>query len=189
MLRLGPIDPQEYRPAAGAAADKVWRDGMKLVIAPRSSLPCRCLKCNAPAGGPLISRKISTFSAWYPLFSSAGWNSDSVEDRPIDIRFGLCHRHRLKWIAGHAVIGLLAMTSSLFFLIHDLAASLGPVADLLAVVLPMACVVISFSLRPLIQPRRVHHGLAWFGGAGREFLDSLPELTVPSESNQSRSAA
>ncbi|HEX4052953.1 MAG TPA: hypothetical protein VHX86_01680 [Tepidisphaeraceae bacterium] len=175
----------EHCHSAGVAAENVWRDGMMFVIAPDSVLPARCLKCNAESGGLPSSKKISTLSAWYPLFSSAGWNSDSIHDRPIHICFGLCPRHRLQRMGRHALVGLVGLMNVFGFLIYGKPTALSPITDILAVVLPLLLVVMSLSFRPILRPRRVHHGLAWFAGAGPEFLNSLPELSARTTVNPS----
>jgi len=40
----------------------VWRDGTMLVMSKDAELPDRCLKCNAPAGGWKLKRKLT----WHP---------------------------------------------------------------------------------------------------------------------------
>jgi hypothetical protein len=40
----------------------VWRDGKNLIMAKGAPLPDRCLKCNAPAEGIVLKRKLS----WHP---------------------------------------------------------------------------------------------------------------------------
>src|SRR5579862_1715069 len=87
------------------------RDGMMFVVAPESTLPCRCIKCNADCSALRISRRISTLSAWYPLLSSAGWNSHCADDLPIYITFSLCLRHHLQWLGRIAFIGFIALTN------------------------------------------------------------------------------
>jgi hypothetical protein len=200
MLLSDELSPSDVLPPAQAAAvefvsspaetaDQVWRDGMMFVVAPGSVLPARCLKCNRDPGGFRISRKISTISAWYPLFSSAGWNAHQVNDRPIYIAFSLCARHRLRWLIRIALIGLVVVGNVFSFVIYRTTNALGMVTDVLAIVLPVLLVMIALSMRPIIRPRRVHHGLAWFAGAGVEFLGSLPELDGKSTEEISREAA
>jgi len=176
-------------PQAAPAEEQVWRDGMMFVIAPDSVLPARCLKCNGDPGEFRISAKISTLSAWYPLFSSAGWNAHIVDDRPVYIAFSLCPRHRLRWVSRIALIGLVILGNVFSFLIYKKTNALGPVADVLAILLPVLAVIMALSMRPIIRPRRVHHGLAWFAGAGPGFLESLPELSERNASEVSTQAA
>jgi hypothetical protein len=185
MTQSDELSPSEVLPPPPAATleylsapatEQVWRDGMMLVIAPNSALPARCLKCNGDPGAFTTSTKISTMSAWYPLFSSAGWNAHIVDDRPIYIPFSLCPRHRLKSLARIGFIGLIIILTNVFTLLWKTNA-LGWATDLMAILVPVVLmVVMGLSMRPIIRPRRVHHGLAWFVGAGAEFLESLPEL-------------
>jgi hypothetical protein len=175
--------------STGAVEEQVWRDGMMFFISPNSVLPARCLKCNADPGEFRISAKISTFGAWYPLFSSAGWNAQIVDDRPVYIAFSLCPRHRLRWLSRIALVGLIILGNVFSFLIYKKTNALGPVMDVLAIVLPLLAVVMALSMRPIIRPRRVHQGLAWFAGAGAGFLGSLPELNAQTPMGSSSQSA
>jgi hypothetical protein len=159
-----------------AMIQEARRDGMMFVVSPASVLPGRCVKCNAECSSLRISRRISTFSAWYPLFSSAGWNAHCADDRPIHITFSLCLRHRLESLARAALIGFVAVANILWLVIFKITPKIGPTADVLAVVLPPLFILMTLSLRPILRPRRVHQGLAWFAGAGIQFLNSLPEM-------------
>lgn len=152
---------------------------MTFVLSPDSVLPCRCLKCNAEAAGSRLSRRICTLSAWYPLFSSAGWNAHCVDERTIHISFSLCPIHRLRWIARLALIGFAGLANVFCFVACRTLPHVNPIADFCALALPMLIFATVLTLRPIIRPRRVHHGLAWFAGAGSEFLNSLPDLQAP----------
>ena len=85
----------------------------------------------------------------------------------------------------HALVGLVGLMNVFGFLIYGKPTALSPITDILAVVLPLLLVVMSLSFRPILRPRRVHHGLAWFAGAGPEFLNSLPELSARTTVNPS----
>jgi hypothetical protein len=154
------------------------RDGMMFVVSPESALPGRCVKCNAECSSLRIFRKISTLSAWYPLFSSAGWNAHVPDDLPVYISFSLCLRHRLELFGRAAFIGLIAAANLTCLVIFQVAPKANPVFEVLAIVLPLLFMLTALSLRPTLRPRRVHHGLAWFAGAGPAFLESLPELNA-----------
>jgi hypothetical protein len=158
------------------------RDGPFFVVSPEAALPQRCVKCNAECSSLRISRRISTLSAWYPLFASAGWNAHCADDLPIHIPYGLCLRHRLECLGRAALIGLFGLGNILCFAIFNFNPKLSPTIDLLAILLPVPLLAVALTIRPVLRPRRVHHGLAWFSGAGPEFLNSLPEIdagTVP----------
>jgi hypothetical protein len=171
-----PAAPVEILFPPAETAGQVWRDGMMFVVSPGTVMPGRCLKCNRDTGGFQISKKISTISAWYPLFSSAGWNAHQVDDKPIYVSFGLCPRHRLGWLGRMSMIGLVVLGNVFSFLLCRTTNVLGAATDVVGILLPVLLVVIALSMRPMVRPRRVHHGLAWFAGAGVEFLGSLPDL-------------
>jgi hypothetical protein len=152
------------------------RNGIFLVVSPTAALPQRCVLCNAEAGGCCVTRKISTLSAWYPLFSSAGWNAHCPDDLPIHIPYSLCLRHRLQRLARAAIFSAFGALNIACFAIFAIYPGLNPAIDLLAILLPVPLLTTALTIRPILRPRRVHHGLAWFSGAGPEFLDSLAEF-------------
>jgi len=152
------------------------RDGMMFVLSPDATLPGRCVKCNADAPGPRLSKRISTLSAWYPLFSSAGWNAHCADERPIHITFSLCLRHRLEWLARVTLLGFVGIANIFFFVIFKIAPDMMPITGAISLFPIVLFLSIILGIRSILRPRRVHHGLAWFGGAGPEFLDSLPQI-------------
>ena len=175
-VRRGPRGDLMAEADQGCAVTAARRDGMLFVLSPEATLPCRCVKCNAHAPGPRVSRSISTLSPWYPLFSSGGWNAHCTDERPIHIGFSLCFRHRLQLLARQSLVGFLFLMSVMGFVSYKMNAKPDWVADV-AVVLPgFLMTVTAITLRPILRPRRVHHGLAWFAGAGAGFLESLAEL-------------
>jgi hypothetical protein len=152
------------------------RDGMMFVLSPAAVLPARCIKCNAECRGLRITRRISTFSPWYPLFSSAGWNAHCVDDRPIDITYSLCTRHRFQALGRAAIIGFFGLANIFCWLSYEHVSHLRPILDALTIGMPILLLATVLTFRPILRPRRVHHGQAWFAGAGEEFLESLPRL-------------
>jgi hypothetical protein len=175
QLLLEPAAP--VAPPPPQSCDGPWRDGMLLVVSPTTILPDRCITCDADARRLRGSRRISTLSAWYPLFASARWDAQSVEDRPIHIRYGLCPTHRAARLARVALVAILGSASIFSLAVIKTRAHLGPFADVLALLIPLLFLASTLLLRPTIRPRRVYHGLAWFAGASPDFLQSLPDLT------------
>jgi hypothetical protein len=165
-----------------AAIPEPRRDGMMFVVSPESALPCRCIKCNADCSPMRISTRISTLSAWYPLFSSAGWNAHCADDLPIFITFSLCLRHRFELLGRLALIVLLAIANLICLLTFELTPKVNPAIEMLTAILPLLFILTALTLRPTLRPRRVYHGLAWFAGAGLEFLNSLPEIELKTAS-------
>jgi hypothetical protein len=151
------------------------RDGILFVLSPTCALPTRCVKCNAECGPMRMARRISTLSPWYPLFSSAGWNAHCADERPIDIAYSLCLRHRMQALGRGAIIGFIGLANIFCWVDCRYAASIRPVLEILAIALPLILLATALTFRPILRPRRVHHGRAWFAGAGEEFLSSLRE--------------
>lgn len=165
------------------------RDGRFFVVSPDSALPGRCVKCNADCSAFRVLRKISTLSAWYPLFSSAGWNAHCADDLPIHIPYGLCLRHRIERLARGMLIAIFTLGTILCFTFFNANPKLSPTIDLLAIMLPFPLLTTALTIRPILRPRRVQHGLAWFTGAGTAFLESLPELNAEREDTAEALAA
>jgi hypothetical protein len=152
------------------------RDGLMFVLSPTAVLPTRCIKCNAECRGLRITRRISTLSPWYPLFSSAGWNAHCPDERPIDIVYNLCPRHRIEVLGRAAIICFFALANIFCWLSYEHVSRFRPILDVAVIALPILLLATAITFRPILRPRRVHHGQAWFAGAGEEFLQSLPRL-------------
>jgi hypothetical protein len=159
-----------------ATIPEACRDGTMFVLSPDATLPCRCIRCNADAPGLRLSKRISTLSTWYPLFSSAGWNAHCADECPIHITFSLCLRHRMEWLARVTLLGFVGVANIFFFVICKIVPDLVPITGALALFPIVLFMSIVLGVRSILRPRQVHHGLAWFGGAGPEFLDSLPQF-------------
>ena len=154
------------------------RDGMFVVLSPEFDLPERCIKCNAECRAFRSRCRISTLSPWYSLFSSAGWNAHCADDRPIHIHFSLCLRHRFECFSCMALIAVSTLGNLICLIMIMAYPWLSPTIDLLAIVLPLPILAAALTIRPILRPRLVYQGLAWFTGAGPEFLESLPDLNA-----------
>jgi len=154
-----------------------YRDGRFLVVSPDTVAVSRCVICNNDCCTFPAVRRISTLSAWYPLFASAGWNAHCADDLPIDIPFSLCLRHRLEQYARLSLIAGFSAANMLLFTVFRTGIHMPPVVDFFAAAAPLPLLASFWMIRPTLRPRRVHGGLAWFSGCGAAFLDSLPGLS------------
>lgn len=80
------------------AAEGVWRDGKILVVSHDADFPDRCVKCNQPAAGYRLKRKLT----WHP----SGWYAlilinvlvyaivATIIQKKTLIHIGLCETHR-----------------------------------------------------------------------------------------------
>lgn len=112
-----PPSPMEHNPyvppqaAAGGpsyqAADGLWRDGKILVASHDSEFPDRCVKCNQPAEGYRLKRKLAWHPpAWYALillnillYAIVA----TVVQKKSELRVGLCETHRKRRVASIAI--------------------------------------------------------------------------------------
>jgi len=154
-----------------------YRDGRLLVVSPDTVAPRRCVICNTDCCAFPAVRRISTLSAWYPLFASAGWNAHCADDLPIHIPFSICLRHRLEQYARLSLILGFSASNILLFTMFGAGIHVPRAIDFLVGAAPLPLMATFWMVQPTLRPRRVHGGLAWFSGCGSEFLDSLPELS------------
>jgi hypothetical protein len=66
MDEFNPYAPPKADLSSGPEPESngVWRDAALLIMTKQASLPDRCLKCNQPAGGWTLKRKLS----WHPWY-------------------------------------------------------------------------------------------------------------------------
>jgi hypothetical protein len=87
------------------------------------------------------------------------------------------------------LIAIFTLGTILCFTFFNANPKLSPTIDLLAIMLPFPLLTTALTIRPILRPRRVQHGLAWFTGAGTAFLESLPELNAEREDTAEALAA
>jgi hypothetical protein len=142
--------PQALR--AGNGKDLCWRAGKMLVVPTGSSLPHRCVKCNAPAR----MDKPRTYR----------WHSAGFE-----FAIGLCDSHRKRRLGAQVTVGGLLATGFLCLAGAAMAQRV-ELANTAGVLLLLALI-----LKPLtatLRPIRLDAAQAQFSGCGETFLDSLP---------------
>lgn len=84
----------------GTTLGGVWRDGEILVMHKRAELPDRCMRCNQPANGDRLRRKLSWHKPqWYLLILISLWIYLIVAlcvREKATIQAGICQAHRRK---------------------------------------------------------------------------------------------
>lgn len=169
-----------------------WRRTNEVVTMDGEELPCRCFKCNAPATSQAIRLKFS----WHPN----AYNWLMVLAFPIylllvyfisrraTVLIHLCDHHRLMrkltiagcWIAG--VLGLAMFFGSVgllyFYIVSSRVASSANSPVFLASIgigFMAISAIVWHVFGTLNRPTRIEGKKVWFKGAGKPFLDSLPE--------------
>ena len=154
----------------------VWRDQSTLVMTREAALPDRCVKCNAPANGFRLKRKLAWHHpAIYLLAFLAvliyALVAGIVSKRAI-VFVGLCAEHvRLRRFKIAA--GLLLMATGLIGAIVAFSFNSG-IGGLLGFAVFMFAVVWLIVVTRVVKPTRIDDQLVWIKGINSDFLAQLP---------------
>lgn len=171
-----PIFFQKVREGLVPGAFSVWRQENLLVMRKKSPLPDRCVKCNAPASGRKLTRKLFWHSPYYYLLIPAGLLVYAIvatiigKKAKIEIGFcGIHHRIRVRdlciaWLLCLASLGGLILS----FAIANVNLGMVSVALLLASGLYGV-----LRLQP-VTPKRIDDEFIWLKGVSPEYLGTLP---------------
>jgi len=177
-----PIFLQKLREgiAAGAAVG-IWRTGKQLVTSVDATLPPRCIKCNAPAEGKSIKRKLY----WHPplvylalLLNVVIYIIAALIARKRGVAvISICQIHRsarrnvilISWllVLGGFAAGITGIVQQSGWI-----GGIGGVAFLGGLIYGLVC-------GRLIVPRKIDKEHMWLGGCGAEFLAGFPEWNGP----------
>lgn len=157
----------------------VWREKKAVVMGVRAVLPDRCVKCNAPSEGTKLKRRLYWHKpAWYALilvnllvYALAAM----IVRKTATIHVGLCGKHRgRRWlhigIAWTLIIGAIA---AFVVGVNDpqLAWLIG--AGVLALLVGIIWGLVGART---VTALKIDDQWVRFSGAGRNFLERLPEL-------------
>jgi hypothetical protein len=193
-----PIDDSYFNPYAAPKSDLapvavqpgegLWRDGNLLVMSKQASLPDRCVRCNAPAGGFRLRRNLTWHHPAYYiilLFNLLIYVIVALcvrKTAKIDI--GLCPDHRSKRIRAIVIGWLGALGGIALFSVG--AANSGPAASPdLAWLILVGLVVFLVGLfwgvfgSQTVVPVKIDDRLVWLKKVGSEYLAELPTSPYP----------
>lgn len=161
---------------AGTTGAARWK---KLVaIGVNGSLPARCIKCNMPAEGIVIKRTLYWYPSWVSLLILVNLLVAAVVasllKKTAIVNIPLCPMHAdrrkrdilISW-------GLFA--SSILTLILAIAIESNMLGFIGVPLFLVAAIVYAIITTRLLTVRKITPSLVWLRGAGRPFLDSLPE--------------
>lgn len=170
------LAPPSVDPATGAA---IWRSGNLLVVGADQALPDRCVRCNAPAEGYQLRRKL----VWYPAWAYLGLLGGIIPfvllalitQKRLTTYVGLCPAHRgrrrraitLGWLSPLAGVFLMIVAGSVrtgagFLLLGGLLLILG--GGLCGALLART-----------VWPKRIREGRAWIKGVCPQLLAEFAE--------------
>lgn len=155
-------------------ADGIYRDGKIVVVSHTATFPDRCVKCNQPAMGFRLKRKLT----WHP----SGWYAlilvhifiyaivATIIQKKTIVQVGLCetHRKRRLWLIGLGfAIPLLSGVGCAAAYDDPGAIGVGIIGLLIGIVLLIAGTSI-------LSAANIDDRFARIRGADRRFLESLP---------------
>jgi hypothetical protein len=165
---------QSGQPVGDAA---VWRNKRTVVMGTRAVMPDRCVKCNAPAHGERLERHLQWQPSWCYLliflFIIPYLIASVMLYKTAKFNIGLCVAHqRARWMtigAGWVLLigGIAVMQTGYEWLLL-----VGPCAIVSGIIVAALGGRVIYALG--ISPVWIR-----FGGAGRPFLESLPEFPKP----------
>jgi len=168
---------QSVREGTAPMGVGVWRRLNKLVMSRNAELPDRCVKCNAPAGGIRLTRKLYWHPpAWY-LLICAGILIYAIAAlivrKQATIQVGLCQQHFLKRKRDIAITWSLVGAMLLSFI---LAIAKFPMLSFLGLALLIAAVAYGIVTLQPVTPNKITDQEIWLNGVNKAYLDLLPEF-------------
>ena len=155
-------------------AEGVWRDGKIVVCSPNASFPDRCVKCNQPAAGYRLKRKLT----WHP----SGWYAlilinvlvyaivATIIQKKTLLHIGLCeaHRKRRVWLMG------LGLALPLLGAVGCSAAMENPNAIWIGIIGVISGCVALIVGTSVLAAKSIDERFARIRGAHQRFVESLP---------------
>lgn len=166
---------------APAAVGILWRSKNQVVARSEAPFPDRCFKCNAPAHGFKVKRKLSWHHpAIYLILFVALLLYVIVAfcvRKTATVSIPLCEQHRKQriWFITAAWLCILGGLAVLILSAGNSSGALA-VTGLLVII---TGVVLGVTKATLASAGKINGDLVWVRGAGKPFLNELPEWTGP----------
>jgi hypothetical protein len=183
MDEFNPYAPPEsherlepYTPKHGG----LWRDGSLLVMVQNTSLPDRCLKCNLPAGGWTLRRKLW----WHPralyfliLLHILIYIIVALLVRKSAVVYApLCERHR-KLRRRAIIVGWTLSILAIGIVVAAASAASGDTAALwilAGAILFLGAIIYGVAGSQVAVPKKIDDRFVWIKNVSPEFLAELP---------------
>ena len=164
-------------PTAGMPGSGVWRDKSKMVVSKGAPLPDRCVKCNAPAHGAKLKRKLTWHHpAIFILILVATLIYlivAMIVRKTATVELGLCEEHMAKRRRNVFITWLLILLGVAGFIMAVI------VADntflLAGIILILAGIIYALVALRIVTPARIDDKFAWLKGVNKDYLDELPQ--------------
>jgi hypothetical protein len=158
----------------------IWYDGDTLVMDKLALLPDFCIKCNAPANGLRVRRRLSWHHpVLYILVFGAALFYLIVAmalSKRATIDFALCaeHKRRRRMFLN---IGLSALGAGLLLAVLGFGYDY-PGIGLFGILLFFVAVIVLIIASKIVNVRKIDDRYVWMSGVNREFLHRFPLIPI-----------
>lgn len=177
-----PIFVQRMKEGVGPVGGMLWRYKKQLVVRPETPLPDRCVKCNAPANGSRLRRRLywHHWGVYFLLLVNLLIYAvvAIIVRKRANLEIGLCETHRKRriiivagsWLTALAGIGMMVYGFS--------ATNAGAFAGIGALVF-LTALIVGVVAGPQVAAAKIDKEFVWVRGVCREYLAELPEWNGP----------
>ena len=164
-------------PTAGMPGSGVWRDKSKMIVSKGAQFPDRCVKCNAPAHGSRLKRKLTWHHpAIYILILVATLIYlivAMIVRKTATVQLGLCQEHMAKRRRNVVITWSIILLGVGGFVLTVI---VGDNNFLLAgISLILAGIIYAVVALRIVTPARIDDKFAWLNGVNKDYLNELPQ--------------
>jgi hypothetical protein len=176
---LNPYAPPRAEVTLEPTGTGVWRDGTLLLMTRTAQLPARCLKCNAPADGGTLRRKLS----WHhPLIYALIVISPIIYiivalivRQTATVALPICAQHRHKRNRAIAVAWLICLGGLVLFFLGLADRDYAGQFALAALVLLVTGLIYGLVASQVAVPSKIDASSVWLKKVSPDYLAELPE--------------
>jgi hypothetical protein len=164
-------------PSVGMPGAGVWRNKSMLVMSKDAALPDRCVKCNEPAYGRRLKRKLTWHHpAIYILIFVAlliYLIIALILRKSAIVEIGVCEMHLAKRRRNILITWLLVLLGIVGFIL-GIGLADGTYA-LVGAFLLIAAIIYGLVVVKLVAPGKIDDKFVWLKGVNKAYLDELPQ--------------
>lgn len=156
----------------------IWREGSTLVMSKDASLPDQCVKCDAPANGFRLTRRLSWHHPALFLLLLLAWILylilALVLRKQATVALGLCQEHyqrRKKLMTIGWVLFAIGLISPVVGFSTDY-----PGIGLLGILLLLVSIVWLSIVTRVVTVKKIDDHFVWLNGINKNYLERLPTL-------------
>jgi hypothetical protein len=164
-------------PTVGIPGSGVWRDMSKMIVSKGAQLPARCVKCNAPAPGPRLKKKLTWHHpAIYLLILVAlliYFIVAMILRKTAVLELGLCEEHMAKHRRNVLITWVLILLGIGGFVLAFIIENNNFV--FIGFLLLLAGVIYAVVAVRIVTPAKIDDKFAWVKGVNKDYLNELPQ--------------